>query len=290
MDKTRKQVILIGPPRAGKVMVAKLLNLHSDVFAFDYEMNFLWRHGNAQYAYDTLKPEMLKPSIAKYIRERFSREMKKHGARVLIDRTDHNVVRLDYVREVFPEATIIYMVRNPFASIASMILRRQEKRGLMPYLLKAKTIPIGDFLYYAAIYGKDIIETRLLGRGYKELWGMRTPDIETDSKGKSLSEKCTIMWRESVRAVMDYRRRNPGEVHVFVYEDLVKNPVREMGKMYALLGLSFDKETQAQVKKLVHPEALEKWKNTLSPANLSQIMPLLENLDEDLGYRVCLES
>lgn len=282
-----KPIFIVGAPRSGKKWVSQVLGKHPQAYAFPYEMNFLWRYRNARYPYDRLFPSMLTERIRTYIRKKFEEALTQHGKSRIVDRTDHNVVRLDYVQSVFPDCLIIHVIRDGRAAVASAILRRQEKLGIWLYLEKSLTVPALELPYYATLYLKDIVQARLEGRGYKNLWGIKTTlTVSPEARRLPLAEKCALQWCESVRAAKEFEKDFSPDRYLSVrYEDMVQNPIETFQNVFRFVGLDWTPEVEAWLLNNVSRDSLDKWRKTLSEEDLRRIMPYLNPFMEELNYQ-----
>jgi len=284
MIKIEKPIFIIGAPRCGKKMTAEVLARDPSVYAFQYEMNFLWRYGHASFPHDQLTPPMLSGYIQSYIQRRFSDYLMANGKLRIVDRTDHNVVRADYVDGVFPDGLFILVVREPRAAIASAIKRRQEKVGMLPYLKKSLTVPARDLVYYSIRYLKDIFQARFAQGGYKNLWGIRTPGTLRLDPKSSLAEKCALQWRECVEAGLEFSKVFPPDRFLIVhYERLVKNPKEEFKKIFEFSKLFWSPDIEEWVDQNIHSASLDKWKEQLTADDLSQVESYTRDLAGRLG-------
>ena len=170
-------------------------------------MNFLWRYGNKYYPYDALKPNMLTPKIHNYINEFFENSIKKAHVSRIVDRTDHNIVRLDYIKTIFPDCLILHIIRDGRAAVASAVKRRQSKVGIRFFIEKTFTVPMMDLPYYGLVYLADILQSRLKRNGYRKLWGIRTVETEKSDQTTSLAVKCAVQWQNSVKAGLEFKRK-----------------------------------------------------------------------------------
>ncbi len=280
-----KPVFIVGAPRCGKKMTAEVLARDSSVYAFQYEMNFLWRYGHAAFPHDRLTPQMLSNDIKTYIQDQFTGVLGKHGKLRIVDRTDHNVVRLDYVNAVFPDSFFIFVVRDPRAAVASAIRRRQEKVGFVPYLKKSLTVPTRDLIYYGFRYLSDIAQARLRKNGYKNLWGIRTPQTLSLSPESSLAEKCAVQWKECVLAGLQFSKTFPPERFLIArYEKLTRDPVGEFKRIFDFAALSWNSEIAKWVTENVHTNSMDKWKQQLSDDDLLQVQLHTKDLAQRLSY------
>ena len=281
-----KPIFIVGAGRTGKKMLSEVLGRHPDVYAFPYEVNFLWRYGHARYPHDQLTPSMLTSGIKKYIVRKFEHALRKSKRKRVVDRTDHNVVRLDYVRAVFDDCRIIHMVRDAKASVASAMKRRTEKRGWRPYLEKALTVPPIDLPYYAACYLWDLASARFQNRTHRNLWGVRTPFlIREEVKRMTLAEQCALQWAESVRVGLDFQKSFSDKNFLLLrYEDMIDRPVETSKQVFNFLELDWPAGLDVWLRQNIPARSLSEWKSVLSEEDQVRISRHVSGLMRQLGY------
>lgn len=283
----KRPVFIVGAPRTGKKMTSEVLDLHKDVYAFKYEINFLWRYGNKYYPYDTLKPDMLTPKIYNYINGFFGNSIKKAGVSRIVDRTDHNIVRLDYIKKIFPDCLILHIIRDGRAAVASAIKRRQSKVGMHFFIEKTVAVPIMDLPYYGLIYLTDILQARLRKEGYRKLWGIRTVETEKLDQNASLAVKCAVQWQNSVKAGLAFKKDFSDQQFMTIrYEEMILNPLETFIKIYTFCGLDWSEETERWICNNIKTNSLIKWKKNLSNDDLESIRPYISDLMKALDYRL----
>ena len=265
-------------------MTSEVLARHPEISAFPCEMTFLWRHGHRGFAYDSLTPDMLTPAITRVLHRTFEKARKPDAPRV-VDRTDHNVVRLEYVREAFPDCLIIHLVRDGRGSVASAIRRRRSNPGLRYLLEKTAAIPLSDLPFQSARYGWDVLQSRLGKDRYRKLWGILTPVTVQFERHPSLAVKCAIQWRESVRLGLASQDNFDASNYMVVrYEDSVRRPVEIFRDVFEFVGLQWNTDTENWLKENVHSGSIDLWKRNLTEEQLTEISPHIDELLGDLGY------
>lgn len=279
-----RPIFVVGGPRSGKKMTAEVLARHPQISAFPCEMTFLWRHGHRGFAYDSLTPEMLTPKIKRVLHKTFEKAATPESPRV-VDRTDHNVVRLEYVREAFPDCRIIHIIRDGRGSVASAIRRRRSNPGLKYLFEKATAIPLTDLPYQGSRYGWDILQSRLGKDRYRKLWGILTPTTVQFEAHPSLAVKCAIQWRESVKAGIASQANFDGSNYLTVrYEDSVQRPVEVFREVFKFAELEWQPETEKWLQDNVHAGSVDLWKRNLTQEQLDEINPHISQLLDELGY------
>ncbi len=278
-------IFIVGAPRSGKKMTSEILGRAAGVRAFPYEINCLWRTGHRDHPWDTLSPEMMSPKIRKRIHAAFTAEAISSGCSRIVDRTDHNIVRLKYVCAAFPDCRIIHVLRDARGSVASAIQRRRKAIQMRFFMEKAAYVPRGDLFYYGIRYALDIAQARCGKHRYRKFWGVRTPTAQQFANHPSLAVKCAIQWSESIRHGLDACHEFPPENYLTVrYEDMVNQPWVECRKVLEFADLPWNGAMEDWIGKNLSSDSLTLWKKNLSSKQLEEIYPHVGDWMSKLGY------
>jgi hypothetical protein len=112
-------IIIFGNTRSGTTIVQKVMSAHSNVAGW-YEPNALWLYADTGRIHDEFDESDATNKVKQYIRKQFLKYQKRHGNCVVLEKTPQNILRIPYVRAIFPEATFLFIVRNPFSFISSV--------------------------------------------------------------------------------------------------------------------------------------------------------------------------
>ena len=186
-----------------------------------------------------------------------------------VDKTISNCFHLDVIASMFPDATFIYLIREPRANIASMIdgwpeLKRFGKEALTPYIP-----PAGSSVPH---------------------WTFPAPPGWRSVLDRPLPEICAWSWQQHVQAMMDFRDRQGGGI-VVRYEDLVTHPLETTDKLAQELDLRITDRVKAYVQNpplsrtTISPPSPRKWKDSHGQ-EIAEVLPLIRPTVASLGYDV----
>ncbi|WP_456565349.1 sulfotransferase family protein [Blastococcus sp. SYSU D00695] len=226
---------MIAPPRSGSTLLFECLARFGELTAFTHrEGTFIWRRvlpydqratvsdridpaefsGRRRlevkallYAYSALTS----PVAAR--RDRLVRLLRRPRMRYL-DKTVSNAFRLDLLAEMFPDASFVFLVRDPRTNLASMITSWPEERFAKPPLTR-----------YVRASGSALPH-----------WTYAAPPGWRSTLGWSLPEICAWSWQQHAEAILAFRRSGAGGPLVR-YEELVRDPVSVVGGLARHLGL-----------------------------------------------------
>lgn len=287
MTLAKPPIIIVAAARSGTKMLRSILGSHPDIVCFPREINYIWRHGNIRFPTDELTPEHARPEVVRYIRKRFDGLSAKHDGARVAEKTCANSLRVDFVHAVFPEAHVIHLVRDGRA-VAESARRRWQTPNPLPYLLeKARWVPPSDVPYYALRYLRYRLASFHSTDSAYSSFGPRFAELDRLVAEKILIEVCGLQWRACVQAADAAVKRLPSEQAITVYyEDLVSDPLTVAQEVFAQVDLTFTAECRAYVKREVHQDSVNKWRERLSAEDLRLLMPHIESELLRLGYEL----
>lgn len=279
-----RPILIVGAGRSGTKLLRRLVSSHPEVEAFPREINYIWRHGNADHPDDELTPAHARPEVVGYIRKRFARFREWNGAERICEKTCANALRVDFVRCVFPRAIVVHLVRDGRA-VAESARRRWTATPPLSYLLeKARWIPVTDLPFYVFRYLKFQLSRGPGGVKQQSSWGARFSGIDRAVSELPLLDVCALQWQACVRAVEDSFARMPDDLKVTVrYRDLVTSPAETTRRLFSNLGLDWQVETREYVEREVRPQHLDKWRERLSSAEVERLRELIGDDLDRLG-------
>ncbi len=124
---SRKPVIVVGAPNSGTTMFVRALNLHPDLVDRSEE-RVLW---NPRFHEPGMSTAYYSADLAtlwkKFVlRGNFAYFHRAFGGKRIINKHPENSLRLEFIREVFPEAFYIHLIRDGRAVVNSNLGRRKS--------------------------------------------------------------------------------------------------------------------------------------------------------------------
>lgn len=287
-NELKSPIILFGNTRSGATLVQKLISTHPDVVEW-YEPNVLWLYADPGRIHDEFDEQDATNKVKQYIRKRFLKYQKRHGNRTVMEKTPQNILRIPYVRAIFPEATFLFMVRNPFSFISSVEYKWQRPVTGRGILRRLKDTPVSQVHHWLRRYIVQQINKRVLRRKYLSIWGPRYKGIQDDLKKHDL---LTVMARQwsicSAKAEKDMTSFEGGQILRLKYEDFVEDPISDLERICAHCGLEMSNSMVKAAKEMVKSDRKLKWQR-FDPRDLARIIPELRDEMLRHGYEVPAE-
>lgn len=279
-------ILLLGNTRSGTTIVQQLVATHPEVTSW-YEPRTLWLYADPGRPHDEFDESDASERVKRYIRGRFLEFQRENGDRVVMEKTPANILKIPYVRAIFPEAHYLFIVRNPFSFISSVERKWQYRPiGKKGTRRRLKTTPISQWHHYAGRYIRDKYVRRFLGRKYLSLWGPRYQGIQEDVRKHDLLTVVARQWalcsRKAEEALAEFEE---GRVLRFRYEDFVADPVTHLERICAHCGLAMTDEMVKAAHESVDPDRQLKW-HRFDPRDLRRILPEIEPEMRRHGYEL----
>lgn len=278
-------IILLGNTRSGTTIVQKVVSTHPDIVEW-YEPRTLWLYADPGRRHDEFDESDATDKVKRYIRDQFLKFQQQHGNHLVMEKTPANILKIPYVRAIFPEATYLFMVRNPFSFISSVEMKWQRTLTSTGIRRRLQSTPITQLHHYTGRFIRQYFDKRILRRKYQALWGPRYKGIEEDLKTHDLLTVIARQWSVcSRKAEKDLALFGPGEVLRLRYEDFVADPISDLERICAHCGLEMTNDMVRAAKEWVAPDRQLKWQR-FDPADLARILPEIEDEMQRHGYKV----
>ena len=217
-----RPVVILGAGRSGTKFLRDLLVASGEVAAIPFDINYVWRYGNENSPDDALDPATLTPEIIGSIRATLARLAgikRKREARVLLEKTVSNTLRVPFVDAVLPNAIYVHLIRDGRAVAESSSRVWNKGPGGMYLLRKLRYFPWRNFRY-AVWYFRNMLRSG----DQKRVWGVRYPGIQRDLETRSLLEVCARQWQACIGEAQAALAAMPVDRVLQVrYEDLISD-------------------------------------------------------------------
>jgi hypothetical protein len=227
-----RPVFIVSPPRAGSTLLFRTLWRSPMVFTPGGESHAIiegierLHPAHRDWESNRLTADDATPEVATELEARFLAELRaRDGSRVLptrvrmLEKTSKNLLRIPFLRALYPDAFFIYLHRDPRETIGSLL-----------EVWRAQTM-----VAYPELPGWEGLGwTLTLVPGWRAL------------TGKPLEEIVAHQWSEAMRILLDdLESLDRASWCVARYDALVAAPQREIARLCALAGFGWDRELTA---------------------------------------------
>jgi hypothetical protein len=288
VNELKEPIFIIGNTRSGTTILQNVVAQHPSLVRW-YEPRNIWQYADPGRAHDEFNEDDASEKVKRYVRKRFLQYQREQGNRTILENTPVNVLRVGYVHAIFPEATFIYIIRDPFSVISSMELKWQKPISKVKGIRRRlRTTPVTQLHHYLWPFVVMQFNKRVLRRKYLPVWGTRYEGIQEDLK---THDHLTVMARQwavgSRKAEEGLARIDDRALLRLRYEDFVEDPMSQLKRILSHCGLEMTDEV-AEAARSVDPDRREKWRR-FDPATLATLLPELTEEMERHGYQVPAE-
>jgi len=296
-DQAGSVAFLIGAGRSGTTLLHKLLSLHPEIaYISNYDNKASW-----------LPPGLASRTVADRIDVKLNAWFNRGGNAYFIKRpwlkklcpTPHEGellyarcgLPLEVMQESKPAALVIENMRQRFEQIrvnsgATVIVSKRTANN--------RRIEALDTIFPAAKYvnlvrdGREVAQSLSLVEWWDNhplWWDGRTP-LELESTGEDRLSICAKNWALEVEKIdAGLGEISAERVHTTRFEQLLADPIDQLGDIIRFLGLSVPDQYISAIKSLGLSYKPGRWSSDWSAEQLSKVMQIEQPLLDKLGYR-----
>jgi hypothetical protein len=298
-----KIVFVVGAARSGTTLLASEIMAKIPTMLYTGEIDFVWRYGRAFSKTDVRNSGSQKQ--VNYIRRWFSDFSKAKSTFTVLDKTPANILRLGWLKQVFPDAKVVHIVRDGRAvalsaakewqgfsedSLDSAEFRRKSKKGRF-YDVTARKLRLNDRVKNFRSAFEVTADVRKAARVYANIlgvqggltWGPRVPGLGEVAREYSVLTAAAYQWEFCVRAAQHYSRTSGNEILEVRYESLLCRPEAEVKRVLDYLDIEPPGGDFFQNLKVVDGEAVNRF-DRYDKKDFDFVDEMLEPALASLGY------
>jgi len=284
MATLKPPLILVANVRSGTTFTATCFKQHSGVKIWR-EQRMVWTTGNETTPHDRFTADMATPRIVKSIRKQFLEFQERHGGRTIMEKTPSNCLRVPFIRQVFPEARIIHLVRDGRDNVSSCLPFWTRPRKKKRMLRRLKEAPIHTWPVYLPKFVTDQILVRSGLKKRVGSWGVTYPGMREDLREMDLIEVISKQWVTAVTtAQADLADMDPSMWIEVKYENLVADPVPHFTRFLDLVDLPMTEQMASYLRDNVRQTAVGAWRKRLTEEQIEKMLPIITPMLVELGY------
>jgi len=296
--------MIIGPPRSGTSILGRVIGQHPDIYNW-IEPYYIWDYHFREHPHDERMREDASPKVTNRIRRSFEQCRRTLGVDHLIDKSPRNSLKIPFIKEVFPEARYIFILRDGRDTVLS-IKKQWESKGKVfsgsftPANMRGKYVVFKKWLTRKPLWShrwqsfcfetglpKHLSRRKFLNRVRWEGrfgWGPRFKGWQELIDRVSLLEYCAYQWAACATRVAEGLPLIPDKRKLIVrYEDFIKAPKNCLEDIFSFLGINVPLYYLEKTPEIWADNA-NKWKKEMSAEELMAIKPIMQNAMNQLGY------
>lgn len=274
--KVKSPIFIVGTGRSGSTLLGMLLSMHRQV-GFLNEPKALWHFafGNEDligtYSNGTAHYKMSEKHFdtggAKRINKIFGFYLDTIFSSRVVDKYPELVFRMDFIKKIFPDAKILFLVRNGFQTSASTV-----------QWIKEKTINKSNETH--DWWGRNSRKWKLLLEQVIPESGLLSGHMEEIKIITDQTERAAVEWIVTMEEGITGLKKHPSMVLPVKYEDLVQNPGLELTKIFSFCNLQPDSKCLEYAKHITRSNL----KNSIPPDLPAYLQESIRALMIQLGY------
>ena len=280
----KKPIFIIGAPRSGTTWMGAIMKQHPDIQLL-HEISNIWMWKNAYKFDDVLTESDLNPNIKSYIQQKFFSYLQDNHKKRICDKTPRNCLRIRAIKEVFPDAKIIMVLRDGRAVINSTKKELNKHKGIPKKEIfhRLKGLSLAEIAVFLPRLGSRL--KRIVGIPL-DYWGARPPGwqewVGKFPKHILLAKQWSATMEIAIREGRKLTSNNYLEIN---YEDLVKSPEEGMLKIANFIELENPQPIINFAVSTADPSRTDRWKDTFDNQLLNEIREIIEPTMTKLGYK-----
>lgn len=281
----KKPIFILGAPRSGTTWLGRVLELHPDISYWE-EINNIWMWGNSRRPDDVLTATDVNPRIRSYIEQKFTQRLRKYGGERICDKTPRNCLRIPFIYEIFPDAKVIMLIRDPRAVINSTSKELEPaKTSKIPWgeiVYRLKAVPVWEwpmFLPRLADRLKKLLGMRL------DYWGSRPPHWQDWIAQYPPHLLLAKQWSATMEIAIQEGRKLPADNYLEItYEDIMRSPEAAINNIVDFTELRSCQQVIDFALQTADPSRIDKWQHSLNKEIWQEMEPIIKPTMSKLGY------
>jgi len=297
-----RNAFIVGSPRSGTTLLGDILDLHPQIGRW-YEPYFVLDRYFRNSPNDCRTASDVTDEIKRYIVSAFDYYRRKRGCDICVDKSPRNSLKIPFLREIFPDARFIHLLRDGRDTTLSINREWQKREEILrsrKHVLQAMRT-IKNFLvrqpllvHKVAALHFEVESFSSTFRGHSLLhrlrwngrigWGPRFAGWQAIIDQVSTLEFNALQWVKCVEAVLAESQHIEKDQFLEIrYEDFLQQPREMLESVLDFLKVPFPEDFMSRLPTLKRTN-YGKWKQDFSDEEKSRIGPILNPLLVQLGY------
>jgi hypothetical protein len=293
--------IILGAARSGTTILGEVLAKHPQI-AIWHEPYFIWDYFLGKREDDLRSDLDATDAAARFVRREMAIYLQKSAKQVLVEKCPSNGYKLDYIAKIFPNAQYIHLVRDgravTYSQNAAWTARKDtvNRRSVAGFFRDIHYTLIRQpfwrnrlqAIWYEIKSRQRIIpflDSLRTDHDLTFMRGSKFPGWKEQLRDLSVVEFNALQWTTCEAAIRaGLSAVDPARVIEIRYENLVKNPNKEMGRILSFLGVG--SSTSTNYEDNFHDSSVTKWQELFSEENKALIEPIIRDEMARSGYQI----
>nr|WP_321399015.1 sulfotransferase [uncultured Desulfobacter sp.] len=275
----KEPVFITGLGRSGTTILGTLLSIHSDV-GYLNEPKAIWHILNNRQDLNANFRVNREGGLYRLDSQDVTQKAKRYATRIyrhyttlirspiVVDKYPELIFRVAYVKELFPDAKIIFIIRNGVGAIHSI-----EKWSENNRTQNGETVE--DWWGRDDIKWKYLCEQILLKDPlYENIWPILTKKLDHVNRA-------ALEWISTMREGLKYERIYPDSIIRVRYEDLLDNPSCFLENLQTAICLPIDAAVADYARKRIYPNKQKPW-----PVLHDNVEKIFKETMQSMGYGI----
>ncbi len=266
-------LILLGTHRSGTTWLGEAFSQAADV-AYWSEPRHIWTYRNWFRKNDVLTEADANPAIVKYIRRRFEKFTDARKGQRFCEKTPSNCLRIRFIRQVFPEARFVLVMRDGRSVVRSTqeIVERGGARWKRMFHRIIESRP----REWPAFLEKSTLVWNKLARSKNHYWGTRPPGWR-DWINLEPTIFFAKQWSATMNRALDDFESIPQHQGLIVkYEHLVNDDSDAVDQLLEFSQVEDIRSVNAFICQTRRPDRADAWREAFTENELAQLRPEIE--------------
>lgn len=253
------KIFIVGCARSGTSILGELIAAHPEVTYF-FEQHSTWELGGMG---ENESHRLLAKHATEAVKAQIQAWFQEHAqnAVTLVEKNPRNILRIPYVKSIFPDAKFIHIIRDGRDVACSMVpgCGGEEWRHLKP--------PSWMGFY------KNYVGAIRCAHAWKESVEIGLSDLQA-------VEHIQVRYEDLLRSPLDTAAR------IFEFIGLASHPaVHDFCKLITnSTSNTYHAKIQTRWYRDDHTERIGRWRENLTPAEMNEVNKILQPLLGQLGY------
>ena len=297
-------IIITGVPRSGTSILGRVLDRHPRISTW-VEPYYIWDNHFRNAPHDQLTAEDATDRIRAWIRNAFTEYRNTLDTDIVADKSPRLCLKIPFVRQVFPEARFIFIIRDGRDTILSMWRQWERKKKIFGESDRGNQLqnrlyvirrwlgrrPTWQFRIKSILFelGPPVnwIRKNFLNKIRWEGrfgWGPRFEGWQNVIDRTTPLEFSAYQWVHCARGIIrNLRTFSDDQKFILKYEDFIIDPHSWIERLLSFLELDLPEDYLANIPPILSDNT-NKWQQEFTSEDLNRIGPIIGKTLIEFGY------